>query len=234
MGWSSQNTWHRRCLELKRSLHLVCAHSLFNSSVAAFVIPSSEIYFCSSSLGLLELVLATKSRDVKCPGLSVAVASNPGQRFLQVQLLLQTQSARAHPAAKADIPAPRKNSSREQTPAYQVGTKFLSQSVFFNSQSYTGIFTLWMVFGFLTEAILDTNELEEGDLQLPLSSEVLNLAVSTQLTPQLEWFQWWQNPTHTESHFSLRRVDSTSYAFVLEKIPGLEHISRTNVDISGC
>lgn len=100
---------------MKRSLHLVSAQSLFNSSVAAFVIPSSEIYFCSS-LGLLQLVLATKSRDVKLPWTVLAVAGSPGQDLLQVQLPLQTQPARAHPSAKADIPAPRKNSGREQDP----------------------------------------------------------------------------------------------------------------------
>lgn len=69
---------------------------------------------------------------------------------------------------------------------------------------------------------------------MPLSSEVLNLAVSTQLIPQLEQFQSWQNPTHTETQFGLRRVDKASFAFVLEEIPGLEGISRTKVDILSC
>lgn len=124
MRWSSQNTWQRRCLELKRSLHLVSAHSLFNSTVAAFVIPSSEIYFCCSSLGLLQLALATKSRDVKLP---------------------------------------------------------------------------WTVHGCGKKSgageILGTNELEEAELLLPLSSKMFFYVNSTGTTAGE--VSWWQSPTHT-------------------------------------
>lgn len=59
------------------------------------------------------------------------------------------------------------------------------------------------------------------------------LAVSAQPTPQLERFQWWQNPLHAQSQLGLGRVDKT-LSFLLEEIPGLKDISRTKRDILDC
>lgn len=99
---------------MKRSLHLVSAHSLFNSSVAAFVNPNTEIHFCSSSLGSLQQVLATKSRDVRLSWTVHGCGRQSRAGIAAGTASPQTQAARALPAAKADIPAPRENSSREQ------------------------------------------------------------------------------------------------------------------------
>lgn len=56
--------------------------------------------------------------------------------------------------------------------------------------------------------------------------------MSTQLAPQLERFHGGR-ALHTQAQFGLRRVDKTSFTFVLEEIPGLEDISRTKVGILG-
>lgn len=50
----------QKMFRIEQSLHLGSANSIFNSSIAAFVILSTVLYFCTVTICLLLLVLATK------------------------------------------------------------------------------------------------------------------------------------------------------------------------------